>query len=40
VAGRPEANRFHNFLIGNGPGRPDLLPLRLRSLRAKIMLSR
>lgn len=40
MAGRPGAFRFHDFLIDNGPGRHDLLPLRLRSLRAKIMLSR
>jgi hypothetical protein len=38
--GRPGAHRFHDFLICNGPGRHCIVPLGLRSLWAKIMLSR
>jgi hydroxyacylglutathione hydrolase len=40
VAGRPGAHRFHAFLICNGPHRHYLVPLILRSLRARITLSR
>ena len=40
VAGRPGAHRFHDFLIGTGPYRHDIVPLVLRSLWAKISLSR
>jgi hydroxyacylglutathione hydrolase len=40
VAGRPGAHRFHAFLICNGPCRHYLVPLSLRSLRARITLSR
>jgi hydroxyacylglutathione hydrolase len=40
VAGRPGAHRFHDFLICNGPYRHYIVPLMLRSLRARIMPSR
>jgi hydroxyacylglutathione hydrolase len=40
VAGRPGAHRFHGFLICNGPYRHYIVPMMLRSLRARIMPSR
>jgi hydroxyacylglutathione hydrolase len=40
VAGRPGAHRFHDFLICNGPYRHYIVPMMLRSLRARIMPSR
>jgi hypothetical protein len=38
--GRPGAHRFHAFVMCNGPGRHYLVPLIVRSLRARITLSR